>query len=56
MKKNFFISDKVEWTSKNLWKMWSADVKAEKTTRNKRSGGCILQIFIKGTSKTWDTM
>ena len=28
-----------------------------KTTRNKSSGGCILQIiFIRSTSKTWNTV
>ena len=42
---------KIEWSSKTLWKMISADVK-RKTTRNKRSGGSILQIFIRRTSKT----
>ena len=36
----------------NLWKMTSADIKGIITTRNKRSGGCILQIFIRSTSKT----
>ena len=29
--------------------MISTDVKANKTTRNKRSGGRILQIFIRNT-------
>ena len=32
--------------------MISTDVKANKTTRNKRSGGCILQIFTRSTFKT----
>ena len=41
-----FFSDSVEWRSKNLWKMISADLKANKTTRNKRSGDCILQIIL----------
>ena len=27
-----------------------------KTKRNKRSGGCILQIFIRNTFKTWNAM
>ena len=27
-----------------------------KTTRNKRSSDCILQIFIRSTFKTWNTM
>ena len=35
-----FFSDYVEWSSENLWKMMSADVKA-----NIISGGCILQIY-----------
>ena len=42
-----FFSDNVEWSSKNLWKVISAEVKAKKTTRNKRSGGCILKIFLR---------
>ena len=29
-----FFSDNVEWSSKNLWKMISADVKANKTNKN----------------------
>ena len=33
--------------------MISADVKAKKTIRNKRSGGSILQI--RRTFKTWNT-
>ena len=32
--------------------MISTDVKANKKTRNKRSSGCILQIFITSTFKT----
>ena len=40
-----FFSDNVEWSSKNLWKMISADV--IKTTRNKRSGHCIFTNFYK---------
>ena len=39
-----FFSDNVEWGSKNLGKMIYADVKV-----NKRSGGCILQIFIRSS-------
>ena len=27
-----------------------------KTTGNKRSGGCILQNFIRSTFKTWNIM
>ena len=49
-----FFSVNVEWRSKNLWKTISADVKADKTTINKRSGGSILQIFIGSTFKTLD--
>ena len=51
-----YFSDNVEWSSKILWKMISSDVKAIKTTRNKRSSGCILQIFIRSTFRTWNTM
>ena len=39
--------------------MISADIiKANKNniTRNKRSGGCILQIFVRSTLKTCNTM
>ena len=52
----YFFSDIFEWSSKNLWKMTPVDVKANKTKRNKRSGGFILQFFIRSTFKTWDTM
>ena len=50
-----FFTDNTEWSSKNLWKMISADVKAIKTTRNKISGDSILQIFLRPTFKTWNT-
>ena len=46
----------VEWSPKYLWKLIPADVKANKKTRNKRSGGCILQIFIRCTFKDWNIM
>ena len=36
-----FFSYNVEWSSKNLWKTISVNVKAIKTTRNKRSGGYV---------------
>ena len=29
----FFFSDNVEWSSKNVWKMTSADVKANKNNK-----------------------
>ena len=32
--------------------MISADVKTNKTTRNKRHGSCIIQIFVRCTFKT----
>ena len=51
-----FFSDIVEWSSKDFWKMVPADVKAIKTKRNKRCDGSILQIFIRSTFKTWNTM
>ena len=35
--------------------MISADVKANKKARNKRSGGSILQIFIRCPFETWNT-
>ena len=50
-----FLTDNTEWSSENLWKMISADEKLIKTTRDKRSGGSILQIFIRRTFKTWNT-
>ena len=39
--KFFFFSDNVEQSSKNVWKMISADVNANNNTK-KRSGSCIL--------------
>ena len=39
------LSDIFERSSKNLWKMIPADVKANKPKRNKRSGGCNLKMF-----------
>ena len=49
-----FFTDNIEWSSKNLWKMKSADVKANK---NKKSGGSILQIFKDVPNfKTWNTI
>ena len=51
-----FFSVNFEWSSKNLWKMISADVKAKKTIRNKRSGGSVLQIFIRRNFETWNTI
>ena len=32
--------------------MKSADIKANKKTRKTRSGGCVLQNFLKSNSKT----
>ena len=34
--------------------MISADVKANKNNKKKRSSGCILQILIRNTFKTWN--
>ena len=50
--RNFFFPANVEYSAKNLWKMISAD----ETSRSKRYSGCILQIFIRSTFKTWNTM
>ena len=51
-----FSSDNVEWSSKNLRKMISADVKAnKKKKRNKGAGDCIL-LLIRSTFKTWNTI
>ena len=33
--------------------MISVDVNANKNNNKKRSGGCISQIFIRSTFKTW---
>ena len=45
---------------RELWKFVENDIcwckSSYKTTRNKRSGGCILQIFIRSSFKTWNTM
>ena len=40
-----FFSDNVEWSSKNMLKI-SADVKANKKTRNKRSSDTVSYEFI----------
>ena len=40
-----FFSDYVEWSSKNMLKI-SADVKANKKTRNKRSSDTVSYEFI----------
>ena len=45
-----FFPVNVEWSAKNLWKM------IPQTSRNKRYSGCILQIFIRNTFKTWNTV
>ena len=51
-----FFADDVECSSyKNFWKI-SADVKANKTTRDKRYSDCISQIFIRSTFKTWNAV
>ena len=51
----FFSDNNVEWSSKYLRKMIFADVKANKNNnKKKRSGGSILQIFIRSTFKTWN--
>ena len=48
MTKTFF-PDNVDFSSKNLWKMISADVSYNKSNnnKNKRSGGSVLQIFMR---------
>ena len=52
--------DNTEWSWKTLCKIISDDIRwcksYYKTTRNKRCGGCILQIFIRSTFKTWNAM
>ena len=54
--KNHF-SSKVEWNSKNLWKIISAECKNQyNSTRIKRTGGCILYIFRRSTFKAWNTL
>ena len=47
------FTDSVEWSSKKLWKMTSADVK---TIRNKTPGDCVIKQFIRSTFKTWKEM
>ena len=47
-------SDNVEWSSKTLWNMISTDVKLNKTTKNKRSSGCIWQISVRSPLKIWN--
>ena len=45
LRRKSFFSDNLKWSSKNLGKMISADVKANKN--NNKSGDSILQIFRK---------
>ena len=53
--KNLF-SDNVEWSSKYLWKMMSADVKTN-VKQEIKDLVLILQIFMGSTfKKTWNTM
>ena len=52
-----FFSDNAEWSSNNLWKMVSVDVKANKTTRIKDLVALsFIQIFIRSTFRYWDIM
>ena len=54
VEKHFFQIMLNEWSSKNLWKMISAACKNQyKTTRNKKSGGCILHIFLDAYFLFW---
>ena len=39
------FSDNVEWSSKKLWNIISADVETD-LTKIKRHGGCILKNFL----------
>ena len=41
----FFFSDNFEWSSKKLWKIISADVRAKyKTIKNKLTGVCMVSV------------
>ena len=54
--KNLF-SDNIEWSSNNLWKIISADVKANvKQKEIKELVAVTFVIFIRGTFKTWNTI
>ena len=49
-----FSADNFEWSSNNLWKMMSANAKANaKQQEVKDLVVYILQMFIRGTFKTW---
>ena len=59
--KNFFFSDNIEWGSRNMWKMMSADVKANVKQYNKQiievvSVSYIFYFFIRSTFRTWNAM
>ena len=47
MTKIFFFSDNVEWSSKNLWKMVSSDVKANKNNKKSKILWLLLTNFCK---------
>ena len=59
--KNIFFSDNIEWGSRNMWKMMSADVKANVKQYNKQiievvSVSYIFYFFIRSTFRTWNAM
>ena len=52
-----FLEDNVEWSSKNLWKMMSADVKASiKQQEIKDLVAHLTNVYTRITFKTWNTM
>ena len=58
--KNLFIDKiKIEWSSKDLWKMvyiYTYLMQKLIKARNKRSGGSILQIWVRCMFKNWNTI
>ena len=59
--KNIFFSDNIDWGSRNMWKMMSADVKANVKQYNKQiievvSVSYIFYFFIRSTFRTWNAM
>ena len=51
-----FFSDNVEWSSKNVWKMMPADVKANIKQEEIRDLVTIsYNFFLRSTLETWNT-
>ena len=51
-----FSLDNVEWSSKNLWKMISANVKGNIKQQEIKDMVAVSYIFLRSTLKTWNTV